>query len=180
MALLIVLLLTIVIVAGAIWMVSNTTEQERNAEEEARSPAGRTLPSRRYTVVSNPLSQGRYGAYVKELPGFTAYGDTAQAARTKASALALHLLAARIADGEMSLQGVQFVMRAETDPETDEALPSEHLGKRDSVDMYERSSHTHGDRFQRRAKDAIDATVRCGVGVEAPQPLQAGSRAHEI
>lgn len=174
MAQLIAIAIVSILICGfAFWLVSNVIAQESEAEEKACSPTGRILPSRRYTVVSTSLSEGRYSACVKGLPGFTAYGETAQSARTRASALALHQLAARIAEGEMSLQGVQFVMRADADPETDGDAPGpEHPGEPDSAQLRERSSHTHEDRFQRRAEDAIDAAVHCGDGVPAHQVIE--------
>ncbi len=52
------------------------------------------------TIELDREEDGRYTAEVVELPGVLVYGDTREAALVAVKALALHVLAERIAHGE--------------------------------------------------------------------------------
>ena len=66
----------------------------------ARQPA--KTPAARFTVEIDREEDGRWIADVPELPGCMVYGDTREGAVSRAVALALHVLADRIENGEAS------------------------------------------------------------------------------
>ena len=55
-----------------------------------------------FTIETEREDDGRWLAEVPALPGVMTYGDTDAAARAKATALALRVIAERVANGEQS------------------------------------------------------------------------------
>ena len=55
----------------------------------------------RFTIAFERETDGRFIAEIKELPGVLCYGATRKAARAKAEALALRVVAERLESGEL-------------------------------------------------------------------------------
>ena len=56
----------------------------------------------KFTIETEQEEDGRWLAEISELPGCMAYGDTPEAARPRAEALGLRVLADRLEHGELS------------------------------------------------------------------------------